>query len=484
MLWIIRLKSVTVNSAWVFITLALSSCVLTSEQPEYQSQLPTSPRWHNEDNTTPEALGWFSAFNHDEVNQLTKEALENNPELSIAKLRLEQRKAEVDIQSASFFPSLNLFTDASRTKSSSKGFDGQRIKTYENSFKVGTKISWEADLWGRLRSKSEAFESALYQSELDYKYAKLSIITRTTQQWIEVVASSKQEEISRQQTANLSDIVERTKHRYREGLLTILDLRLVETDLANAKATLYSRIKERKETSRKLELLLGRYPSGSFRTAHSLPDLTQDYSAGIPSELLANRPDLLSAEQKIIEAHNRVNAAEADRLPRITLSQTTTYQNSKIKELFDPYSLIASIAGGLIQPIFDGGRRSAIVIRNKANTDEKIFTYLQTVLKAYDEVEASLTNEALLTDQLEKLTEATSMATQGELISREKYFSGLISTLDHLQAQQRLFISQSRLINIKKQRLQSRATLYLALGGQTIPLSNFNKPSSNNGKPN
>ncbi|MFD2207398.1 efflux transporter outer membrane subunit [Kiloniella antarctica] len=381
----------------------------------------------------------------------------------------EQYKANLIKQTAAFFPSFDFLSNASRTKSSTNDFDGKRIKNYDNNFRLEAKVSWEVDVWGRLRSTSSAAQSDLNQGAFDLKNAKLSIATRVAQQWIELIALTQQEVIARNQKNNLAQIVERTTNRYNAGLSDILDLRLVETDLATAQATLFSRVDQRSKAARQLEILLGRYPSAEIKTRKFLPEINNNFNAGIPSNLLKNRPDLLSAEEKIIASNFRVKEAESNRLPSLSLSHSTTYQNGKLKDLFDPVSLITSIAGSIIQPIFDGGRRTAIVEHKKAVTDQQTANYIALVFKAYQEVEDTLTSDVHLADQETQLQKATLNAAESERLSQEKYFNGLISILDLLQAQQRFFVAKSRLVNIQKQRLQTRAILFLALGGQSIP---------------
>lgn len=461
-------------------TTVLNACVISSPLTDHTQQLPKAPKGWTSDTWTASTgdrvdrtpgLQWFSGIENVELIGFVTEALVNNPEIMAATARFDQQKADLDAQDAAFFPSLDFLSNASRTKSSTKDLDGKRIKNYDNSFQLEAKVSWEIDVWGRIRSASAASQSELYQRETDLKNAKLSIATRVAQQWFELIALSQQEVVAKNQQQNLAQIVERTSNRYNAGLANVLDLRLVETDLSNATATLTSRTDQRTKASRKLEILLGRYPSAQIFTEKEMPVINREFNRGIPSNLLKDRPDLIVAEQKIVAANYRVNEAEANRLPSLSLTQTTSYRNKKLKDIFDPSSLIASIAGGIIQPVFDGGRRASIVQQREAVRDEQVADYIAIVLKAYQEVEDNLTSDVLLGRQELQLSKASRDAAESERLSQEKYFNGLISTLDLLQAQQRLFVTKSRLINIQKQRLQTRATLYLALGGQTIPLS-------------
>ncbi|WP_421781421.1 efflux transporter outer membrane subunit [Kiloniella litopenaei] len=458
--------------------IAVQGCVLSTDLPDYKATLPKmADSWSYEqeyqvDKSSIVAVSqtWFTPDFHQKVSGFIVEGIKNNPELKSARARLEQQIAQYEVSESAFFPKIDLSGDASRTKSSSEGPDGERIKSYENSFKAEARVSWEIDVWGRLESESQASYSSLLQRQRDVEFAQLSVATRIVLQWIELIALEKQLDIARQEKSNLTEIVERTQDRYQQGVGSILDLRLVETDLANADSILTSKINEHSQAVRKLELILGRYPVGKIQSAKEFPKIVTDFSAGIPSDLLVNRPDLLIAEQKVIAAHHNLNAAKANRLPRLSLTQSTSYQNRKLSDLFDPYSLVASIAGNIIQPLYDGGQRRAVVAQNKAIEDETIAEYVNTALKAFDEVENYLGNEIHLKKQEEELSRAALMAEQGQNLSRQKYYSGLIPILDLLQAQQRFFVSKSRLINIQKQRLLSRVNLYLALGGHNTPL--------------
>ncbi len=461
--------------------IAVQGCVISTDLPDYKATLPkVADTWSSQQGAEVDKSAvisvsetWFTPDFHQKVSEFIVEGIKNNPELKSVRARLEQQIAQYEVSESAFFPKIDLFGDASRTKSSSKGPSGERIKSYENSFKAEARISWEIDVWGRLESEAQASYSALLQRQRDVEFAELSVATRIVLQWIELIALEKQLDIARQEKSNLIEIVERTQDRYQQGIGAILDLRLVETDLANADATLTSKINERLQVIRKLELILGRYPSGKIQSSKEFPQIVTDFSAGIPSDLLVRRPDLLIAEQKVIAAHHNLNAAEANRLPKLSLTQSTSYQNRKLSDLFDPYSLVASIAGNIIQPIYDGGQRRAVIAQNKAIEDETIAEYVNTALKAFDEVENYLGNEIYLKKQEEELNRAALMAEQGQNLSRQKYYSGLIPILDLLQAQQRFFVSKSRLVNIQKQRLLSRVNLYLALGGHNTPLQNF-----------
>ncbi len=464
----------------------MQGCVISTDLPDYKATLPKiTDQWSSQRNAGVNKSSvisvsetWFTPDFHKQVSEFIVEGIKNNPELKSARARLEQQIAQYEVSESALFPKIDLFGDASRTKSSAKGLSGERIKNYENSFKAEARISWEIDVWGRLEAESQASYSALLQKQRDVEFAELSVATRIVLQWIELIALEKQLDISRQERSNLIEIVARTQDRYQQGVGSILDLRLVETDLANSDATLTSRIKERSQAIRKLELILGRYPSGKIQGSKEFPKIVTDFTAGIPSDLLVHRPDLLIAEQKIIAAHHNLNAAEANRLPRLSLTQSTSYQNRKLSDVFDPYSLVASIAGNIIQPIYDGGQRRAVIAQNKAIEDETIAEYVKTALKAFDEVENYLGDEVHLKQQEDELSRASLMAEQGQSLSRQKYYSGLIPILDLLQAQQRFFVSKSRLINIRKQRLLSRVNLYLALGGYNTPLQKIMQPDT------
>lgn len=260
-------------------------------------------------------------------------------------------------------------------------------------------------------------------------------------------------------------IVELVRGRFQRGLSQGLELRLALTDLASAEAELAAVRNRRQLAGRDLELLLGRYPAGQLAANAGLPELPAPAPAGLPAELLQRRPDLRAALARLQAADQRVAGALAALLPRFTLTGGAGVHSSDLAELIDPASDVWSIAGGLLQPLFTGGRLRQEVKLNQARVAEEIASYRQTALTAFREVEGALAAEQWLRGQEQALLRAAEQAETNKQAVVYAYRNGLTDILTLLDNYRSTFTTRSDHLAVKRQLLTNRIDLYLALGG-------------------
>ena len=278
--------------------------------------------------------------------------------------------------------------------------------------------------------------------------------------------------LARETLESRARTAEQVRRRYERGLRGALDLRLALSNEAAATATLASRERQLDVTRRQLQLLLGRYPSDELdpdATSKRLPELPPPPPAGLPAELLRRRPDLVAAEQRLAATGFEVRAARAALYPGLRLTGSGGTASSELEDLLDGDFSVWSLAAGLLQPMFQGGRLRAGVDLAEARRREAAHGYAQQVLVAFAEVERSLAAAAHLDGVYHALAESASQAAAAEELAEERYLAGLNDYLNVLEAQRQSFLAKSQLLDVERQRLVNRIDLHLALGGTDRP---------------
>ncbi len=244
-----------------------------------------------------------------------------------------------------------------------------------------------------------------------------------------------------------------------------LGLRLVLTDVANAEAQLATARNQVQIIIRRLEVLLGRYPSGKLLANAKLPMPPTTLAAGIPSELLTRRPDLRAAFNRLQAADSRLSASKKALLPRIALTASGGMSSAALTDIIDPRAAAWHLAAGLVQPIFAGGQLDAAIQLNSAKTQQAISVYQNTALNAFREVEQALAAEQWLRAQEKALQEAVNQTQASRQLAVYSYRQGLIQILTLLDSYRSAFTAQSEYLVVQRQLVNNRIALYLALGG-------------------
>ncbi len=253
--------------------------------------------------------------------------------------------------------------------------------------------------------------------------------------------------------------------RFQRGLERGLDLRLALTDLANAEAQLKQARNRIQTITRQLEILLGRYPAGNEMSVSALPQLPAGIAAGLPSELLERRPDVVAAFDRLQAADFRTASSKKLRLPRITLTASGGSRSSELAELIDPKAAAWNVFAGLMQPLFTGGRIQGEIFRNQARAEEMLNFYKNTALNAFREVEQALAAEEWLRQEEASLKKAVEQTESSRRLAVYSYRNNLIGILTLLDSYRSTLNAQSAHLSVSRQLLSNRINLYLALGG-------------------
>ncbi len=415
---------------------------------------------------------WWQSFGDPSLDRIVAEALDHNYDLRAAAAAVEAASSQARIAGADRKPQVGAGFDAARRQQIFVGLpipgDSGPLKSKSNAFGASLNVSWEPDLWGRLRAGKAAAAADARAAEADYASARLSLAGQVAKAWFSVVEAERQVQLARDTVESRRTSTDRIAVRYRRGVAVPLDLRLARSNQAEAESSVELRRRQLDIAQRQLEILLGRYPIGQVgfeRTRIELPEVPAEVPAGLPSELVARRPDLQAAERRLEAAGLRVREARRALYPRVALTGSGGTTSDSLGDLLDSDFSVWSLAGSLLQPIFQGGRLRAAVDLAESSRDRALAQYAQSVLRAFAEVETALSAERLLKAEERAQATATEESKAAARLAEDRYLAGLGDYLTILESQRRAFLSESRLLTIRALLLNNRADLHLALGG-------------------
>jgi NodT family efflux transporter outer membrane factor (OMF) lipoprotein len=425
-------------------------------------------RWTGGSQVIPGAAvtGWLDDFGSERLNALVNEAVLNNFDLSASLSRVLQAQERAKIAGADRVPALNTGVRTTR----SQGLRGAAFQTVRaNNFNFSLDLSWEVDLWGRIRNLHDAELDRVTSEANLYEAARLSLAANVTKTAFEIVESREQMELIRRNLSSLRTNLQILDSKLEAGDAddrTALDISLSRADVARAESNLLAEERQRDAAKRVLETLLGRYPSGTIEELTHLPRPGRSVPAGLPSELLLRRPDLLAAEAQVDAALKELAASRKALLPAISITgDGGTATTDDFGDLFNIQNLVWSIGQNLTRPLYQGGRLKAEIRLSEEQKDEIASNYAETALTAFREVETALAAERYLLGQVVALEKASSEARRAEGLSQSQYEQGLVDIITLLESQRRSFDAQSALLAARLEAYRNRVDLYLALGG-------------------
>ncbi len=420
---------------------------------------PPAPKWVEIAPGRMPTTDWVSNLGSAPLSALVDEALAANTNVTAARARWEASIASARAARSNLRPNVSFGGRASHTE-----YGNDRIGD-TNSISLGPSVSWEPDLWGRIKDGAQAGDIEAEASRADFAAARLSVAGQTAQAWFDLIEAKMLLDLAEKNTQTQDRALRLTQRRFESGLVGAADVRLARSSVASAQAGAASGEQFRAASARRLETLLRRYPAADLAAATDLPPLPALEGVGAPGDIFARRPDLLAAEQRLAAQGLRIDVARKNLLPRLTLSGDGNLNANDISRLFDIDALVASLVASLTAPIYQGGALRAEVERNEALLRSQIETYAGDVLGAYLEVENALDAETQLQTRETALRVSLDEARQAEARLATRYAEGLATILQLLDAQSRAINAESSLISARKERLANRVRLHLALGG-------------------
>jgi NodT family efflux transporter outer membrane factor (OMF) lipoprotein len=406
--------------------------------------------------------GWLADFARPELDALVAEALAHNLDLQAAAARLDGAAAAARAAGASLQPALALGLDAGR----GGRFEGGSSAA---SFGAGLNFSWEVDLWGRLRAQRSAALADFAASRETLAAARQSLAAQVAKTWFSALEADALAGFTAAIHAAYVEQLRIIRAQVDAGLAEKQNLSLLETAAAQAEDGALQAAHARAETLRGLELLLGRYPSAAFALDAAKLAPPPPVPPGLPADILERRADLRAAEAQVSAAFFRTAEADAARLPAITLTGSLGGGSTDLGQLLRPDNLAWSLGAGLLGPIFDGGRREAVLDQADAAQRAAIATYGQKALVAFREVESSLATETLLTARQVAATQAATSAAEALRIAQARYDVGAEDMLALLQIRRQHESARITAVSLGYERLRARVDLHLALGGSFAP---------------
>lgn len=463
-----RLKSIAL------ITLALlSGCASPPkrEPPDVYVDIPESYTAYDavEWEAVTNQSKWWREFEDARLDSLIDEGLRHNHNLHLASARVDAAAAEARAAGVDLYPDVSARFDASRRRQNLIGFPipgrPSVLSIRSTSVGVSLDVAWEVDLWGRVRSAQSAALAELEASWADLAGLRLSIAAQTAKAAFAVMEAQQQLDLARRTVESFRLSAQQVRRRYQEGVRSSLDLRLALSNLYAAQSLEALRSRQLDSTKRQLEILLGRYPSGLLSAVDDLPSVKGSAPPGLPSDLLIRRPDLLAAERRFAAAEKRVSEARRAFFPRIALTGNAGTLSSQLGDLVDGDFGVWSIAAGIVQPIFQGGRLRANLARSEAVSDQALASYALSLLGAFAEVEMALYAEETLGRQESYLHDASEQSRAARRVAERQYNAGLVDYITVLETQRRELTADSELLNVRRQRLDARVNLHVAIGG-------------------
>lgn len=466
------------------VTAALASCKsIAPPDAKHFASVKAPAHWIAGPSWTP-TLGpdwdWTHEFRSEGLSAYVERVLRDNKDLKAATARLEVAEANARIIGADLYPQINGGFSAQRDLQNFIGLPlpgappGSILSSRSNRFGLALNLSWEIDLWGRLRAAKRASIAEFEASAFDRATAGLSLAGQAAKTWFAVAEMREQVALARSAIATFTETETAIRERFEQGIVgegqnMAAQLLLASGDVAVAEERLAARQELEGRAARLLEVLSGTYPAGRDGRTATLPDLPGRVPTGLPATLLDRRPDLAAAERRIAAADERLLEAKRALLPAISLTGSFGSASEDISELLSGDFSIWSLAGNAVQPIFQGGRLHAAIDRRGSEREIAAHEFEQTALTAFAEVENALAAEALLTRRVEALAESSRLGLAAYRRSLEEFGLGTGDPLTVLSAQQRLFASRAQWLTVKRERLDNRVDLYLALGGSFRP---------------
>jgi NodT family efflux transporter outer membrane factor (OMF) lipoprotein len=416
-------------------------------------------------------INWWRDFQDTQLDSLITNALKYNYNLKAAAQRVQAARAQATIVGAPLFPQVSLGLNGAKRHQNFIGFPipgsggGGVLSTTATTYGVSTNLNWEIDLWGRLRNDKAAALADYQGAQADHLGARLSLSGQTTKAWFAAIEARRQLDLAQSTRDNFQAVNDQIQTRYESGLRPPLDLRLSLSNVATAEAVVAQRRQQYDGSVRQLEILLGRYPAAELAIAQDLLPMPAPIPAGLPADLIARRPDLMIAERQVAAANARVKVAKRARYPSISLTSSGGTSSANLSNLLSGDFIVWSFAGNLLQPLFQGGRLRAGIKLAEANQEQALAGFAEQALRAYGEVESALMAETYLRDRENALREASEQAVAARELAENRYTRGVSDVITLLGSQRRAFEAEGQYLTVRRQRLDARVDLYLALGG-------------------
>ena len=452
-----------------------------------RAQIPG--RWAGPHRSGTVVPNWILSFHDPELTALVADAVERNPDLRAAAARVEASRAAVRIAASSLYPRIAMkglgerqgqrlsgdlglginppdFGSSGVENSGGSGLDTSVDSTSQRwVYGIAAGAAWEADVWGRIRSKKAAAKAESEALEADYEFARQSLAAAVARAYFTTIEAAQQEANAQETLDIYQEYSKLTDIQKQHGFASDFDVSQIKSRTASAEDALYTAQAVRAQTIRAIEVVTSHYPAGRFDVRRSFPGQPRAVPAGLPAQILERRPDLIASERRFAAAFHRVNEARTARLPRFVLSAASGLGTADLDSVGSLNALLWTFAGGITQPIFFGGELQAAQDLRTAEQKAAVASYVGHALRAFEDVEDALANDYYLRMREGALATAVSSSADSIKFGREQLEQGQVDMFTVLRLTGENLAAKVQYTQIRASRLRERVNLYLALGG-------------------
>ncbi len=409
---------------------------------------------------------WWEIFGDDELNALEGQVNISNQNVLMMEAQFRQARSLIQAAQAAYFPTITAgaaFVRAQRSANTSQG--SGTTGGLSSDYLLPVNVSWELDLWGRIRRTSEAAKASAQASAADLEAVRLSTQAELALAYFQLRILDTQRQLLDATTAAYERSLELTKNQYENGVVSRADVLQAETQFKTTRAQAIDVGVQRAQLEHAVALLIGK-PASSFSIPVKTPVMAPpDIPVGLPSELLERRPDIAAAERRVAAANARVGIALTAFFPKVTLGAMAGYESSSSGDWLTWPSRLWAVGPTITETIFDGGLRSALTDEARAAYDAAVASYRQIVLTGFKEVEDNVSALRILEEEYRAQDEAVDAARKSLEFSLNQYKHGVASYLNVVVAQAAALSNEKVAVGIMGRRMAASVLLIKALGG-------------------
>jgi len=446
---------------------SLQSCFVARD---YTAPEVVKEEFYRTDNLAKDSLNmanvsWREMFTDPILISYIEEGLKSNMDIRIALQQIAASEAYVKQGKAGYLPTLSLNGTANHQMLSKNSQFATFSESTYTQYEATGNLSWEADIWGRIRSNDRAFQASYLQTAAAHQTVKTELISALASSYYQLLALDEQRRITEETIATRESSLETTKALKVAGSVTEVGVKQTEAQLYRAKAVLIDIKNEIRLLENSFSILLGYAPRQIDRTIIGNQFIAVPLNTGLPSQLLRNRPDVIAAEYNLVNAFELTNVARSSFYPTLRLTAAGGFQSIDVADLFNANSLFANLIGSVAQPLINGGQIRTQYEVSQAQQEIALIDFEKSLLIASREVSDAMYNYEAAVEKIEVKTKEFDAYDLATSYSEELLNNGMVNYLEVLTARENTLNSQLDLVNARFNKLNSIVDLYRALGG-------------------
>jgi len=408
---------------------------------------------------------WWEIFNEPELNSFVSQVNISNQTVAAAEAQFRQARSLVQQARANFFPTVTVGVGITNSSVSTDIARSRNPRFSSTLYSMPVNVSWEIDVWGRIRRLVESSQAGAQASAADLETAQLSAQAELAQDYFQLRAVDAQRRVLDENVAAFQKSLELTNNRYTSGVASRADVLLAETLLKTTQAQAVDVGVQRAQFEHAIAILIGKTPAEFSVSVMPLSTQPPPIPMGLSSELLERRPDIAAAERRVAAANAQIGVVEAAYYPTVSLASTSGFQGSDFSKWISLPSRFWAVGPNITQTVFDGGLRQGQTEEARAFYDQNVALYRETVLTGFQEVEDNIAALRILEAEAQIQDEAVKAAQQTVAVVTNQYKAGITSYLDVITAQTAALNNERTAITILGNRLNASVLLIKALGG-------------------